>query len=187
MSVIYDPMVTVCLCIVCRLLQVSVDKLEPSNSWIWVGWATGTQPRLSPKCWSQTWFCPGSTSVSDSEVQRFESGHWGWKKPGHYAKASLQLPLHRVIYKDIFLRSPFDFFFWFWLRKKMPFKYDPVTVTNAFMLMHSVQASSSLSGHTRTLKLMNLSWMSYRNTTKDVTNIWLQLWLCPYSTPDSDF
>ncbi len=66
-------------------------------------------------------------------------------------------------------------------------KYDPVTVTNAFMLMHSVQASSSPSGQTQTLELMNLSWMSYWDTNKTVTNIWLQLWLCPYSTPDSDF
>jgi hypothetical protein len=55
-----------CLWVVCRLLPVSVDKLEPSNSSIWVGWATATQPRLWPKCWSQLWFCPCSTPDSDS-------------------------------------------------------------------------------------------------------------------------
>ncbi len=70
--------------------------------------------------------------------------------------------------------------------EKDVFIYDATAMATVWMLRHSVQASSSPSGQTRTLELRNLSQVCYRGKTKAVTKCWLQSCLCPGSSHNSD-
>ena len=129
-----------CLCIVCRLLQVSVDRLEPSNSWIWVGWATTTQPRM----W-QTFGCSfGCVPVVHlTQIPKFEGSSLatGFGRSLHtMQKHPYSCYCHHVIYNRHLFPFNIPFLFQFQLQKNMPVIYDQFAT--AWVLMSTVQGSS---------------------------------------------